>query len=172
MRKTYSMVSYLNATGTQHLITKLLDAVYPVGSIYITTDDTSPASFLGGEWERYAQGRTLVGVADNETSEKTGGSERHQHNYGVITGEYYGFTAFTAQNSLTPAVGPIIFNDDNSTKIAIWSRESEGLAYGSSMANGGKAEVHSMARYRAIGTTTNSSSYPPYITVYMWKRRG
>ena len=60
------MVNFLDNAGTQHLITKLLDTVYPVGSIYITTSNTSPASFLGGSWERYAKGRTLIGVDEKD----------------------------------------------------------------------------------------------------------
>ena len=34
-------------------ITKLYAMVYPVGSIYMTTDDKDPAELFGGEWERY-----------------------------------------------------------------------------------------------------------------------
>ena len=32
--------------------TALLNLVYPVGSIYMSANATSPASFLGGSWER------------------------------------------------------------------------------------------------------------------------
>lgn len=39
----------------------LLDTIYPVGSIYISATNTSPASFLGGTWAAVAQGRTLIG---------------------------------------------------------------------------------------------------------------
>lgn len=59
------MVSYLDGGGTSHLISKLLDTMYPVGSIYISEDSTSPASIFGGEWEVYADGRVLVGRDQN-----------------------------------------------------------------------------------------------------------
>lgn len=35
-------------------ITKLYAMVYPVGSIYITTNEGDPAELFGGEWERYS----------------------------------------------------------------------------------------------------------------------
>lgn len=35
-------------------ITKLYAMIYPVGSIYITTNEGDPAELFGGEWERYA----------------------------------------------------------------------------------------------------------------------
>ena len=36
----------------------LLDMIYPVGSIYMSTKNTSPKTFLGGEWTQIA-GRFL-----------------------------------------------------------------------------------------------------------------
>lgn len=44
--------------GSTNLVTSggvysaLLDKIYPVGSIYLSTVNTSPESFLGGKWER------------------------------------------------------------------------------------------------------------------------
>ncbi len=72
------MVAYLDQNGTQHLIRKIRDAFWPVGTILATTSNTSPASYLGGSWELYASGRTLVGMDANDsdfTLGKTGGSK-------------------------------------------------------------------------------------------------
>ena len=44
---------------------KIIEKIYPVGSIYITTELGSAedvANKFGGTWESYGQGRTLVGV--------------------------------------------------------------------------------------------------------------
>ena len=54
--------------------------IYPIDSIYISTSSTSPATLFGGTWESFGQGRTLVGMGSNgttnyDTVEKTGGSE-------------------------------------------------------------------------------------------------
>ena len=38
---------------------KLLNKIYPIGSIYISVNQTSPASFLGGTWTPLEAGRTL-----------------------------------------------------------------------------------------------------------------
>ena len=40
----------------------LLDKIYPVGSIYISTSSANPSTIYGGTWERYGQGKTLVGL--------------------------------------------------------------------------------------------------------------
>ncbi|PXV85080.1 hypothetical protein C8E03_1194 [Lachnotalea glycerini] len=60
-------------------IATLLDKIYPIGSIYLSINNVSPAEFIGGTWERFAQGRTLIGVDTNNSSyidsQKIGGSE-------------------------------------------------------------------------------------------------
>ena len=39
--------------------TELLNKIYPIGSIYISVNQTSPASFIGGTWTPLEAGRTL-----------------------------------------------------------------------------------------------------------------
>ena len=57
--------------------TTIRNMVYPVGSIYISTNSANPSSFIGGTWERFAQGKTLIGLdttnADFNSTSKTGG---------------------------------------------------------------------------------------------------
>ena len=70
------MVAYLDQTGVQHLIAKIRDVLWPVGTILATSTNTSPASYIGGSWESYAPGRTLVGITDEtgfDALEMTGG---------------------------------------------------------------------------------------------------
>lgn len=59
---------------------------YPVGSIYLSVNNTNPSTWFGGTWEQIAKGRTLVGVDTNDndfnTVKKTGGSkylQKHKH---------------------------------------------------------------------------------------------
>lgn len=63
-------------------IKSFLDAVYPVGSIYMSVKSTNPGTLFGGTWVAIAQGRCLVGVntSDNDfkTPEKTGGEKTHK----------------------------------------------------------------------------------------------
>ena len=47
-----------------------LDKMYPIGSIYTTTTYTTTTQVqaaLGGTWQRYANGRSLVGVDENDS---------------------------------------------------------------------------------------------------------
>lgn len=40
----------------------LFASIYPVGSLYMSIQNVDPGSIFGGQWELYAQGRTLIGV--------------------------------------------------------------------------------------------------------------
>jgi hypothetical protein len=55
-----------------------IDAIYPVGSIYLSTRSTNPGTFIGGTWSRI-QGRFLLGASSTYTAGSTGGSATHNH---------------------------------------------------------------------------------------------
>lgn len=69
-------------------------AAYPVGSIYQSTDPTSPAALFGGTWEEIASDRVLMGASRNHAAGTTveaglpniTGSLISKPNYGPIRG--------------------------------------------------------------------------------------
>ena len=89
-----------NTTNISNMSKDQLNKTYPVGSIYISTNSTSPATLFGGTWEAYGTGRTLVGINTNDgnfnTIGKTGGSSTttlaagnlpsHTHSIPVLSG--------------------------------------------------------------------------------------
>lgn len=56
----------------------LLDKIYPVGSIYMSVNNTSPASLFGGTWEAL-QDRFLIGAGSSYEVNATGGASSHTH---------------------------------------------------------------------------------------------
>ena len=56
------------------LVSDLLNRVYPVGSIYMSAVNVSPASFLGGTWQAIEQGRMLMAAGSSWRAGTTGGA--------------------------------------------------------------------------------------------------
>lgn len=139
----------------------LLELVYPIDSIYITTGENNPADFLGGTWERFAAGRTLVGVGiDPDIS----GFDFDEP--GIPGGE--------AKHTLTIEEMP---NHDHAQRVS----NQEVARMPSDEATGIKGNVFVTEnrdikrQSSAILTTSNGggvahNNLQPYITVNMWKR--
>ena len=65
----------------------MLDKMYPVGSIYMTTTYSTTeevTNAIGGEWEKYAQGRTIIG--EGTGTDSNGLVKTFENN--VTDGEY------------------------------------------------------------------------------------
>ena len=56
---------------------------YRIGDLFLTTIAENPSSYLGGTWELFGPGRTVVCVdtsdTDFNTVKKTGGKKNHRH---------------------------------------------------------------------------------------------
>ena len=69
-------------TNTVSLVKKskmnIIDMVYPVGSIYMSTASTSPATLFGGTWVALNQGRVLIGANSTYPAGSTGGEATHK----------------------------------------------------------------------------------------------
>lgn len=88
---------------------ELVNKIYPVGSIYISTTMPDPAdvgALLGGTWVPFGQGRVIVGVDEEDDdfsiSYLTGGEKEHtltKNEMPVHGHEVYGRTGSTAAGS-------------------------------------------------------------------------
>lgn len=131
----------------------LLDSVYPIGSIYISVNDVSPASFLGGTWKEFAKGKTLVGIdSTNNTNTRfkypraTGGLETVKLEISQLPEH---------SHSIKMSVSTGAIQDTNAfTNIGIKS-ESGPVNYGYT---------------NKAGLNQPHENMPPYIVVYMWER--
>lgn len=68
--------SALNVANTKVSTSDLLDLVYPVGSIYLSVNSTSPSTLFGGTWEQIKD-TFLLGSGDDYTLGDTGGEATH-----------------------------------------------------------------------------------------------
>jgi hypothetical protein len=167
----------------------ILDKTYPVGSIYMSTEDDTVEKVenkFGGTWVKYSEGRTLIGAGSNGTSSytanSTGGSETHNH------GGYTGDTALTAKQ-LPKITGQAIFganiilNSSTSSVITSTSgvfgatnNSAYARAYSSATGvNNSYTGNHVLTMTFGNNETHNhsissASNISPYTVLYMYKR--
>ena len=133
---------------------QLLEKIYPVGSIYISANRVSPQQFLGGVWEPFAYGRTLVGVDDSESSPdmdfaeplKTGGEKAHQLTIKEMPSHRHLIHGRIDRNQGSGTIFREIYNYNET--------------------GGTENNVESFA----TGGNKAHNNMQPYITVYMWRR--
>lgn len=182
-------------------LTTIVNALYPVGSIKLSTSNVNPATYLGvGTWEAWGSGRVPVGVDVNDPAfdvvEETGGEKSHElteseipsHNHvfegsnhshtieglsGNTSGQYWG----NGRASITvQADGGIYRNTpDGNTQILGVDEGSTGSTYYNNITLGkGSMSTLSSAQGGTIHNTGGSQAHnnlQPYITCYMWKRK-
>lgn len=156
------MVSYLDQGGVQHLVDKMLDRMYPVDSIYISTNSTSPASLYGGNWERYGTGRVLVSASDSDTdftAGTTGGEKTHEVR--VRLGNIYGLAGISSNNDLSG-----ISVDGGKTYSGFKNFNGRKTVKSARGMDGSFASMQ-VEFYAAIGKLP---TLDPYVSVYIWRR--
>jgi len=83
--------------------------IYPVGAVYINVSGTNPSTLLGGTWEQFGQGRTLVGVNTDDTDFKTplltGGAKTVTLATTQIPSHNHGFTGSAHTHSFSATSG-------------------------------------------------------------------
>lgn len=167
LNELYSQITLATNSGSQVTINmkQLIDIVYPIGSIYISTSEVNPKDIVGGEWERYAQGRTLIG-AGNGTDINGNSMEFYTNSEG---GEY--------DHKLSIAEMPNhnheYTNGGNALVINSNIDEPGQKNYGFSGINGNGWWYGLNKATSSINSNGNSEAHnniQPYIVTYMWKR--
>lgn len=132
---------------------EMLNIVYPIGSIYMSVNNTNPTSLFGGTWVQLKD-RFLLGAGDTYTAGATGGNAAHTHDSGGLF----------AQISTAGANSAIRFQEK---EVAAHYRNR-----GILVPDGVKDEAQSYftTATEIGGTTAEASNMPPYLAVYMWKR--
>ena len=168
------MVAYLDEGGARYLVRKVLDRIQPVGSLYFSTNATSPAMLFGGSWERYAQGRVMVSASDTDSDfsiGKDGGSKSHSHLYGIVYGSYYGMASLHLTTDNDDHAGVINYSLTSGNRISRPTNPPiNHLTSSFSKTVDGTYSPHDITLLQSEGRTENVSTMDPYVAVYVWRR--
>ena len=141
------------------LVNSIKSAMYPVGSVYITYNNNNPGTFLGGTWERFGQGRTLVGEGTGNDG-STSMSFTPNSSDGKYKNTHYHVTSFGWDMNAFYAGKP------DGAKNGDYNRTSV-------IPNGYIVSANSSATSQSRLNWTDDrtiSNVQPYIVVYFWRR--
>lgn len=169
--------TYQNAAAVQAIVDAAITAaklaMYPIGSIYMSLSNVSPATFIGGTWEQI-EDTFLLAAGTNYSVGDTGGKAEyvaddmpaHTHTRGTMN--------ITGAQQL-----PNVYADND------WPKYSAGAMYWSKRSgwfdNGDNGTCNNVvinfdASRAWTGETSQSglnetaTIMPPYLAVYVWKR--
>ena len=159
-------------TGESVSITDLFNIVYPVGSIYMSVNNTNPSLLFGGTWEQI-EDTFLIASGTNYTSGTTGGSADSvvvSHNH---TQNSHTHKARSERKFVVVGDGA---NWSYSGKIKIGTGSNTTAYYyvHSTSDTGGIIEHTETAEasptINSTGEDGTGKNMPPYLAVNVWKR--
>lgn len=144
---------YAESINTSSFVKKssLLDLVYPIGSIYITVSNASPAALFGGTWASIS-GRFLLATSSSYPAGSTGGESTHKLTQSELPNYSLSVTNGTDLICSKTGSDAAAHVQTQSSGWGIPNWESKTVT----VASGGSGEAH--------------NNMPPYLAVYMWKR--
>ena len=144
----------LQGTNTQKIKwSALVNKLYPVGCIYQSTSSTSPASFLGGTWERIKD-KFILAAGDTYAAGKTGGEASHALTVAEMPAHRH--EGIDIDNLYC-------FGWENGSLTGVNFKNFYGGTYW-----GNNVQNRLTSGY--AGGSTAHNNMPPYLTAYIWKR--
>lgn len=154
------------------LLAAVCDMIYPVGSLYMSTDSTSPASRFGGTWERIKD-KFLLSAGDTYAAGATGGAATvtlteanlpsHNHSIPALTAnKTFHFDFVGWKNGTTSGADGAI------NKTINMKSPGSGSDYGGTAGDYTPKTDANTTGSKGSGTAVDKM--PPYLAVYVWKR--
>lgn len=140
---------------------ELIDLIYPVGSIYMSTNSTSPQVFLGGEWSPI-EDTFLLSAGNTYTAGDTGGEAAH-----LLTGAESGQKEISVTGGNHKHDTSIKYGKIYASGTGITGYNTQGTGGSSSFSSSYTTHTHEIAAQNASVAHNNM---PPYLVVYMWER--
>lgn len=139
--------------------------LYPVGSIYISTVSTSPASLFGGTWEQIKD-RFLYSVGDTAFAGQQGGEIFHTLTVNEMPVHYHPLGRTGDHTAYAVTWGNINASVEIPSATAVPHTPGQALA-GANSLGVFQNDDHVTAN---SGGGLGHNNMPPFLTVYMWKR--
>lgn len=138
-----------------------LNKIFPVGAVYITYDKKNPGTFLGGTWERFGQGRTLVGEGTGND-----GSTSMSFTAGWIGGNY--FHKLTREE--LPSHTHWILDQQTDVTTALYGNSYSDVPFTRATERTNKTNYYWYGQTWPTGGNKPHDNVQPYVVTYFWRR--
>ena len=118
----------------------VVDLIYPVGSIYMSVNETSPQTLFGGIWEQLKD-RFLLGAGATYSAGQTGGSATHTLGVNELPSHTHGISITTSENgSHTHTRGSMNITGSANDALGSWGHDggSSNMTVSGALTLGGK----------------------------------
>lgn len=162
----------LKGTDIVDLLQESMLSAYPVGSIYVSTQSTSPETLFGGTWKALNEGRVLIGCNSSYPAGNKGGSatvslsssQMPSHSHGLGSVSMSGSFKARYNDGSTPSdVASGVF-----TATKIGRGGYQGGNYGDQYEYKVSGSLSGSTTSAGSGSAHNNMQ--PYLSVYMWER--
>ena len=136
-----------------------VDQIYPVGSIYMSVNSTSPSVLFGGSWEQIKD--TFLLGSGSYTLNSSGGTTAHTHKYGLTAGGYYRETILAEDTE----AGLLNYSDNSNYTLKSLSSGGVGKTVNINSSSTASSTSATPNHYTAIANVSYTSNMPPYLVV-------
>lgn len=172
-KKIFANISHMHVchdiVDLENYSNTILQTVYPVCSIYISTTNTNPSTLFGfGSWEQITD-KFLLAAGNTYAAGETGGEASHTLTTSEIPSHKHTGTTSTA-GAHTHQIG----TDKDVDYLAAgdcWSvhNASSGATYTNGYTTSAGDHEHTVTISNTGGGQSHNNM-PPYLAVYVWKR--
>lgn len=148
-----------------------LDA-HPVGSIYESTDSTSPATLFGGTWKAMDAGRVLVAqgkaaTGTTFTAGATGGEETHTLTTSELPSHSHYFSGTTSESGWHTHTFPLSGSHGSASHV----HDSDNNTSETFTTPGSGNHTHTFSGTTAtFGGDASHNNMQPYEVIFRWRR--
>lgn len=145
-----------------------VDFIYPIGSVYISTQSTNPSVLFGGKWVQTAKSRAIVGAGSNIANTDTTYGTLAAGSLNLTAGELMGEPTHTLSVNEMPAHKHTLWFTGTSSDVGTphYHNFGEGIAFG--INNQRKYGRNDMIDDAGGGQGHNNIM--PIEVYYIWKR--
>lgn len=156
----------------------IVNLIYPVGSIYMSVNSTSPSTLFGGTWTQI-QDTFLLAAGSSYTAGTTGGESTHTltiseipahtHNSVSLTGCFISraLDGASSVNKFLTADGVFSRSNDKEHNYTGFKYLTGGTEKSGQI---NRIDIDATHEHDSVGGSSAHNNMPPYLAVYVWKR--